>query len=89
MINKVERDYTNLDHKLLATNDVFVTTQQIVGKLGFKPRVIDICESVLSQISEDVSSEKDSFEKFLLQLRTQTNLSFNYRLMELTSFIAT
>lgn len=89
MINKVERDYTNLNDKLLATNDVFVTTQQIVGKLGFKPRVIDICESVLSQITDDVSSGKDNFSKFLLQLRTQTNLSFNYRLMELTSFIAT
>jgi hypothetical protein len=89
MINKVEQDYVTIDEKLLATNDVFLTTQQIVGKLGFKPRVIEVCESVLNQIFEDVTSGKDNFSKFLDQLRSQKKLSFHYRLMELTSFIAT
>lgn len=89
MINKVEQDYSSLEKKLTATNDVFVTTHQIVGKLGFKPKVIEVCESVLNQISNDVIGGKDNFSKFLDQLRSQTDLSFHYRLMELTSFIAT
>ncbi|MBA2405010.1 MAG: hypothetical protein H0V66_09585 [Bdellovibrionales bacterium] len=89
MINRVEQDYGSIAQKLTATNEVFVTTQQIVEKLGFKPKVIEVCESVLNQISEDVSSGKDSFAKFLEQLRTQVELTFHYRLMELTSFVAT
>ena len=88
MINRVDQEYSSLDEKLVATNDVFLTTQQIVDKLGFKPRVVEVCESVLNQITEDVSSGKDNFSKFLKQLRTQTDLSFHYRFMELTSFIA-
>ena len=89
MINKVDQDYVSIDEKLLATNDVFITTQQIVGKLGFKPRVVEVCESVLNQITDDVTAGKDNFSKFLDHLRSQTELSFHYRLMELTSFIAT
>jgi len=89
MINKVEREYENIDDKLLATNEVYLTTHQIVARLGFKPKVIEVCESVINQIAEDVSAGKDTFAKFLAQLRTQKELSFNYRLMELTSFIAT
>ncbi len=89
MINKVETEYTTLDEKLLAIEDVYVTTLDIVTKLGFKPRIIQVCESVLNQISEDVAGGKDNFAKYMDQLRTQKNLSFHYRLMELTGFIST
>ncbi len=89
MINEVEQDYVKLDEKLEAANNVFQTTHQIVSKLGFKPKIVEVCESVMSQIYEDVSGSKDNFAKFLLQLREQKELGFNYRLMELTSFSAT
>lgn len=89
MINKVEQDYHSVDEKLIARNDVFVTTQQIVSKLGFKPRVVEVCESVIDQITTDVFAGKDNFSKYLEQLRTQKELAFHFRLMELTSFIAT
>jgi hypothetical protein len=89
MINKVEKDYASLDEKLEASNEVYLTTHQIVGKLGFKPKMVEVCDSVLNQIAEDVVKGKDNFSKFLEQLRTKTNLSFRYRLMELTSFIGT
>jgi hypothetical protein len=89
MINKVEQDYHSVDEKLMARNDVFITTQQIVSKLGFKPRVIEVCESVIDQISSDVAVGKDNFSKYLDQLRSQKELAFHFRLMELTSFIAT
>lgn len=89
MINKVEQDYSTIEEKLTARNDVYVTTQQIVSKLGFKARVVEVCESVIDQISQDVASGKDSFSKHLNKLRSQQELSFHFRLMELTSFIAT
>ena len=89
MINSVEKDYENIDEKLMATNHVLQTTHQIVLKLGFKPKIIEVCESVMNQILDDVSGGKDTFGKFLLQLRSQKELSLNYRLMELTSFTVT
>lgn len=89
MINKVETEYNTLDEKLLAIQDVYVTTLDIITKLGFKPKIIQVCESVLDQITEDVSSGKDNFAKYMDQLRTQKNLAFHYRLMELTGFIST
>lgn len=89
MINKVETEYVTIDKKLEATSEVFETTHQIVGKLGFKPKVVAVCESVMNQIFEDVAKGKDNFARFLDQLRSQTDLPFRYRLMELTSFIAT
>jgi hypothetical protein len=47
MINRVEKDYDSIDEKLMATTEVYLTTYQIVGKLGFKPKMVEICESVL------------------------------------------
>lgn len=89
MINSVEKEYDKIDEKLIATNNVLHTTHQIVSKLGFKPKIVEVCESVMNQILDDVSGGKDSFAKFLLQLRTQSELSISYSLMELTSFTAT
>lgn len=89
MINKVEKDYESVDEKLHAANEVFYTTQQIISRLGFKPKLIEVCNSVIDQIVGDVSGTKDNFSKYLELLRAQENLTFNYRLMELTSFVGT
>ncbi len=89
MINQIEREFNSLDEKLEAADHVFQTTQQIVSKLGFKPKIVEVCQSVLNQIFIDVSGGKDAFAKFLDQLRIQSDLNINYRLMELTCFTAT
>jgi len=89
MINKVEKDYASVDEKLLAVNQVYYTTQQIISRLGFKPKLIEVCNSVIDQILGDVSGRKDNFSKFLEILRAQGELTFGYRLMELTSFVGT
>jgi hypothetical protein len=89
MINEVEKDYDSLNEKLTASQNVFNTTQQIVSKLGFKPKIVEVCESVLNQIMTDVNGGRDAFAKFLDQLRSQSDLNINYRLMELTCFTAT
>ena len=89
MINKVQQDYVKIDEKLVATNNVLLTTQQIIAKLGFKPKLIEVCDSVINQIISDVGGGQENFQKFLLELRKQKELSFQYRLIELTSFIGT
>ncbi len=89
MINQIERDFNSIDEKLEAADNVFQTTQQIISKLGLKPKIVEVCQSVLNQIFSDVSGGKDAFAKFLDQLRIQSDLHINYRLMELTCFTAT
>lgn len=89
MINKVERDYDSLDAKQKAVNEVFVTTKELVQSFGLPPRVVEVCESVIESISVDVMKGKDKFSNYLSQMKTQSTLNFQYRFIELTSFIAT
>jgi hypothetical protein len=89
MINKVEGDYSSVDAKLKALNEVFLTTKEIVQSVGLLPRVIQVCQSVMDSIAEDASKEKDKFSRHLSQISKQSNLNFQFRFVELTSFIAT
>lgn len=89
MINKVEKNYSNEAEKIKARNEVFVTTKEIVQSVGLPPRVIQVCESVMDSISEDVVKGKDKFAKYLEKMKVQNNLNFQFRFVELTSFIAT
>lgn len=89
MINKVERNYSSEDEKQKAVNEVFVTTKELVQSVGLPPRVIEVCESVMESISLDVMKGKDKFSNYLSQMKDQSNLNFQFRFVELTSFIAT
>ncbi len=89
MINKVERNYSSEDEKQKAVNEVFVTTKELVQSVGLPPRVIEVCESVMESISVDVMKGKDKFSNYLSQMKDQSNLNFQFRFIELTSFIAT
>lgn len=91
MINKVERDYKTDDEKQKAVNEVFVTTKELVQSFGLPPRVVEVCESVIESISIDVLKGKDKFSNYLTQMKSQSTstLNFQYRFVELTSFIAT
>lgn len=89
MINKVEKDYTSADEKQKAVNEVFVTTKELVQSVGLPPRVIEVCESVMESISLDVMKGKDKLSNYLSQMKVQSNLNFQFRFVELTSFIAT
>ena len=51
MINKVESDYTSEDEHHKATNEVFLTTKEIVQSLGLHPKVVQVCESVMERIT--------------------------------------
>lgn len=91
MINKVERDYKSDDEKKKAVNEVFVTTKELVQSCGLPPRVVEVCESVIESISTDVLKGKDKFSNYLTQMKSQSSsdLNFQYRFVELTSYIAT
>lgn len=89
MINKVESDYTCRDAQLKATNEVFLTTKEIVQSVGLPPKVIQVCESVMERITTDVTKNKDKFSSYLSEIKTKSSLNFQFRLVELTSFIAT
>jgi HD-GYP domain-containing protein (c-di-GMP phosphodiesterase class II) len=89
MINKVEKNYSSADEKLKAVNEVFVTTKEIVQSVGLPPRVIEVCESVMESISSDVLKGKDKFASYLTQMKDHSKVNFQFRFVELTSFIAT
>lgn len=89
MINKVESDYSSEDAKAQATNEVFVTTKDIVRSVGLPPKVIEVCESVMERITSDVTKGKDKFSSYLSGMQTKKELSYQFRFVELTSFIAT
>lgn len=89
MINKVESKYSSQDDQLKATNEVFLTTKEIVQSIGLPPKVIQVCESVMERITSDVALNKDKLSTYLTEIKTKSNLNFQFRLVELTSFIAT
>lgn len=88
MINKVEKNYESESEKIKARNEVFLTTKEIVQSVGLPPRVVQVCESVMESISEDVIKGKDKFSSYLDRMKSQNNLNFQFRFVELTSFIA-
>jgi hypothetical protein len=89
MIKKVERSYVTVGEKLKANNEVFHTTREIVSKLGLPSRIIDVAETVVNRITDDVKKEKASIGLYLNQLRTNNDLGFSYRFAEISSFLAT
>ena len=89
MINKVESDYSSSDAKSKATNEVFLTTKEIVQSVGLPPKVIQVCESVMDRITQDVKSNKDKFSNYITDIKGTSNVNFQFRFIELSSFIAT
>ena len=89
MINKVESDYDSIDEKLKANNEVFLTTKEIVQSVGLPPRVIKVCESVMERITNDVMTNKNNFSSYISGAKESSSTDFQFRFIELTSFIAT
>jgi hypothetical protein len=89
LLNKVEGDFGSNDEKLKARSEVFTTTKELVQSVGLPAKVIQVCESVMDKISQDVNKEKDRFSTYLSHIKNQQDLSFQFRFVELTSFIAT
>lgn len=90
MINRVEQDYDTPEEKEKATSEVFGTVRDIVTSIGLKPRVIELCETLMGQVIDEVSKGKGiQAVSYLQHLRSKPELDFNYRFIQLTSFVAT
>lgn len=90
MINRIEMDYDSPEEKEKATSEVFGTVRDIVASIGLKPRVIELCETLMSQVISEIQKGKGvQAVSYLQNLRTKPELDFNYRLIQLTSFIVT
>jgi hypothetical protein len=90
MINRVEQEYKTPEEKDKATSEVFGTVRDIVAAIGLKPRVIELCETLMAQVIDEVSKGKGiQAVSYLQNLRAKPELDFNYRYVQLTSFIAT
>ncbi|MFL5786303.1 MAG: hypothetical protein ACJ76H_16920 [Bacteriovoracaceae bacterium] len=90
MINRVEQEYDSPEKKEQATSEVFGTVRDIVASIGLKPRVIELCETLMNQVIEEVSKGKGiQAVSYLQNLRERPELDFNYRFVQLTSFIVT
>ena len=89
MITKVELTYSSEEEKFKAANEVFLTTRDIVQSIGLPPKVVEVCESVMERITQDVKANKDKFSTYLMDIKTSSNLNFQFRFIELSSYIAT
>lgn len=89
MINKVETSYSDDSEKFKAKSEVFLTTKEIVQSVGLPSRVIEVCQSVMDSITADVTKGKDKFSSYLNGMNSNSGLNFQYRFVELTSFLAT
>lgn len=89
MINKVDRPYSSIIEKLRANAEVFRTTKEIILNMGLNGRVIEVCESSVEQMCMEVLSESDTFSSYLLTLKNDDSLTFQYKLITLTNYIGT
>lgn len=90
MINRMEMEYESEAEKEKATSEVFGTVRDIVASIGLKPRVIELCETLMTQVTEEVQKGKGiQAQAYLENLRTRPELDFNYRFIQLTAFVAT
>lgn len=87
MINKIDNDYSSVEDELFAQSQVFQTTQQIIHGLGLSGRVIEVCETTIDKMCQDVHKAPAEFGRYLLELKRQKNLAFQYRFIILTNYL--
>jgi len=89
MINKVDRKYDSVESEVRANEEVFTTTKEIIQNLGLSGRVIEVCESTIEKMCMDVLNDPGEFSAYLLSLKNNKNLAFQYKLITLTNYIGT
>jgi response regulator RpfG family c-di-GMP phosphodiesterase len=89
MLGRVEKEYKYENERGRAIQEVFLTTREIVSSVGLKPKIVDVCESMMKVIAKEVLSKKDKLSNYLKAVQTNSDLSFQFRFIELTSHLAT
>lgn len=88
LINRVEKDYHSVDAAMSAIDEVYNTARGIVQSLGFKPRIIEVCESVMQKIMETIHASKSNLADYLGSFTGDQEISFKYRMIELTCLLS-
>lgn len=89
MMKKIERPFTDRTERDLAAADVYNTVREIITLIGLKPKVIEICQKLIEEITTSIQAiPEDELAGYLRRLRTRPELSFHYRLTELTAFLS-
>lgn len=89
MINKLDKNYSNVSIKLDSFGEVFETTRDIIQNLGITGRVVEVCDAAVESMLTIVSKEKDEFSEFLNHLKNDKKLAFQFKLINLTNYIGT
>lgn len=87
MINKLEKNYPSVNEKLSREEEVFQTTREIIQNLGISGRLVEVCDAAIETMKSGVLKKNDDFSSYLLALQKDRNLSFQFRLINLTNYI--
>ncbi|MES2525593.1 MAG: hypothetical protein V4598_00845 [Bdellovibrionota bacterium] len=88
LINRVEKDYQSMGATVSALDEVYKTARGIVRSLGFKPRIVEVCESVMEKITETIHASQSNLVEYLMEFSQDHKISLKYRLVELTCLLA-
>lgn len=88
MVNRLDRHYEEKDQRDSARAEVFRTVQEIVSTIGMKPRIIGLCETLMKNLIDEVlENQSGEVLTHIHNLRFNRKMDFQYRLIQLTSFI--
>jgi hypothetical protein len=86
MINRLEGNYHSLDEELEARSEVFKTVKGIVLDLGIPAKVVEVCDSMIESITDEVLLDSQLGE-YLDRLKNNPNLEIQHKFIELTCLI--
>lgn len=89
MLTKVDGEYTDDNLELKARTEVFDTVKEIVQALGLSPKVVEVCDSIVAEMTVDVIQGGGKLGKHVERLQGNAKLTFHYRFVELTCYIGT
>ena len=87
LMQKAQVEHEDIDRQLKARGEVFLTVKDIVQGMGLNPKVVSVCETLMSGMIMELSRSKDDFALYVDRLKNNPDLTFHHRFVELTCFI--
>ncbi len=88
LIHRLEKEYDSYGEKLEASGEVYDTVKDIVSELGIQNQIVEVCDVAMKAIVEDVKGA-DAFKRFIDSLKSGSKMSYQYKLIHMTSIICT
>ncbi len=87
LIHRVDFDFSDGVKQLKARCEVFQTTKELIHSLGLAPKIMDVCENMVLDLTRNILIQENDFSLHLSRIKQQSEFSFHYRLIELTSYL--